>query len=350
MKKTYIGIVRDHSGSMSILTEAARKDYNAQIGEIKGGAIREGQDVIVSVVTFGEAVTSHLREVPIKREVVNSGITALQTLQRYEACGGTPLYDAIGDLINQFQLLPDAGAPDVAFLLLVFTDGEEEHSRIWNKLSLQRKICELQNTGRWTFTFRVPPGYGPRIHRDLGVPAGNILQWEATEQGLRDSTQSFTTGTQKYFAARTMGETYTHSFYKTDLGNLSKAAVKKALHDITAQVTTYDVGASDNRKQIKDFVQRQTGSYKLGGAFYQLTKTEPKVHDGKLIAVQDKRTGKIYSGTEARRVLNLPESGTIKVVPGDHGEFNVYVQSKSVNRNLVGGTKLLYWPNVGSPA
>ena len=33
----------------------------------------------------------------------------------------------------------------------------------------------------------------------------------------------------------------------------------------------------------------------------------------------------------------------VKVTPGDHGMFNIYVQSTSVNRKLVGGTKVLYY-------
>lgn len=349
MKKTYIGIVRDHSGSMQSITEAARKDYNAQISEIKGGAIREGQDVIVSVVTFGPAA-DYSSKVPVTREIVNSSIGSLQPLQSYSATGGTPLYDAVGDLIEQFESLPDAKAPDVAFLLLVLTDGQEEHSTKYNKYTLQRKLNELQASGRWTFTFRVPPGYRNRIERDLGVYSGNVIEWETTARGLQDSQVAFAAATSNYMAARSVGQLQTKSFYETNLSNLSKQSVKKALHDITAQVIQLDVTPSDNKKQIKDFVVRHMGDYKLGGAFYQLAKTEPKVHDGKLMAVRDKRTGKIYSGTDARSVLNLPESGTIKVIPGDHGEFEVYVQSKSVNRNLVGGTKLLYWPNVGNPA
>lgn len=341
--KTYVGIVRDHSGSMHSYKEAARKDYNAQINAVKEATIREGQDTIVSVVTFGG---DGYLSTP-KRAVVNSSIGALKPLTEYPVGGGTPLYGSIGELINLFESLPDAKEPGVAFLLLIFTDGDETGSPGWDALRLQRKISELQRTDRWTFTFRVPPGRGTRTQRDLGVHAGNILQWETTERGLEESTTRTQAATQTYYSARAVGATATKSFYNTDLSNISKASVKKALHDITAQVQTYDVAARDNRTQIKDFIERKTGHYQLGSAFYQLMKTEPKVHEGKMIAVRDRRTGKIFSGSEARRVLGLPEAGTIKVVPGNHGEFEVFVQSKSVNRNLVGGTKLLYWPNVG---
>jgi len=45
-------------------------------------------------------------------------------------------------------------------------------------------------------------------------------------------------------------------------------------------------------------------------------------------------------------LLGLPEVGSVAVNPGDHGNFNIFVQSTSVNRKLVAGTKALYWAQV----
>jgi hypothetical protein len=179
---------------------------------------------------------------------------------------------------------------------------------------------------------------------------GNVIEWEQSVRGMEEASVKTQNAVGTYYAARSAGATHTKSFYNTDLSNVSKQQVKKALHDITAQVQVFNIGPRDNKREIRSFVEDKIGkTMQIGGAFYELTKTENKVHDGKMIAVRDKRTGKIYSGVEARSVLGLPETGTIKVVPGNHGEFEVYVQSKSVNRHLVGGTKLLYWSNVGQP-
>jgi hypothetical protein len=49
----------------------------------------------------------------------------------------------------------------------------------------------------------------------------------------------------------------------------------------------------------------------------------------------------VYMGEDARRMLGLPTSGVAKVRPGNHSSFDVFVQSTSLNRKLVRGTKLL---------
>jgi len=76
-------------------------------------------------------------------------------------------------------------------------------------------------------------------------------------------------------------------------------------------------------------------------------KPENEVQDHKQIAIRDKKTGVIYSGVNARQMLGLPYHGTVKVVPGNHGAYDIFIQSTSVNRKLVKGTQVLYWDNVG---
>ncbi len=52
-KKNYIGISRDHSGSMSSIARPAAKDYNSNIASIQANSEREKQNTIVSVVEQG---------------------------------------------------------------------------------------------------------------------------------------------------------------------------------------------------------------------------------------------------------------------------------------------------------
>jgi len=39
----------------------------------------------------------------------------------------------------------------------------------------------------------------------------------------------------------------------------------------------------------------------------------------------------------------LPDFGEVRIRPGDHGNFDLFVQSTSCNRHLVEGTSLVYW-------
>ena len=84
-----------------------------------------------------------------------------------------------------------------------------------------------------------------------------------------------------------------------------------------------------------------------GAAFYQLCKTEPKVQANKRIAIRDKQSGTVFTGDAARRMLALPTIGTVRLAPDELGEWDVFIQSTSVNRKLDANTQLLYWKGVG---
>lgn len=87
-----------------------------------------------------------------------------------------------------------------------------------------------------------------------------------------------------------------------------------------------------------------------GAAFYQLTKAEKNVQSWKYILIRRKGSGEVYAGREdVRRMLGLPVGVDVGVNPGNHGDYDIFVQSASVNRKLVRGTDVVYWPAVGRP-
>jgi hypothetical protein len=51
----------------------------------------------------------------------------------------------------------------------------------------------------------------------------------------------------------------------------------------------------------------------------------------------------VYGGDQARDLLGLPRGQSIKLVPGRSGDYEVYVQSTSINRRLIPGTQVLYY-------
>lgn len=99
---------------------------------------------------------------------------------------------------------------------------------------------------------------------------------------------------------------------------------------------------------IKGFVESNGIKYKVGRAFYELTKTED-VQQYKEIILQDKASGDMYYGDDARKHLGLlpqcTRSGSYaheKIKPTKGDSYRVFVQSTSVNRKLMADTKLLY--------
>jgi hypothetical protein len=338
MKKNYIGISRDHSGSMQSIARAAARDYNDNIASIKEASIANNQDTIVSVVECGGEV---------RRVVVNSNVNVLEPLQNYSTGGGTPLFDSIGELIELFERVPDANDENVSFLVMAVTDGEELHSRKYNARNLSAKIRELQLTDRWTFVFRVPQGYGRKLAQ-LGIADGNILEWEQTTRGVEVASARTREAFSTYMTSRSAGATSTKKFY-ADLSSVTSKDVQVALKDISSEVLLWPVSNTDDGTAIRDFVEKRLNGDPLlkGAAFYQLNKTEPEVQDHKRIIIRDKTTNAIYEGAAARQMLGLPTYGTIRLAPGNFGNFDLFIQSTSVNRKVTKGTNVVYWKSVG---
>ncbi len=342
MKKNYIAIVRDHSGSMWGLAQSAARDYNSNIASLKEASQRENLDTIVSTVKCGVGSAGL-----VERDVVNSNVQVLKeiTAHGYETTGGsTPLFDSVGEAIEIIRSAPDAGDPEVSFLVMVITDGQENSSRRWRS-GLGEEIKRLQATDRWTFAFRVPRGYATALE-DLGIPGGNILEWDQTERGFEVATRATEQSISNYYLSRSSGLKSVKTFY-TDLSAVSASQVKAELKDISGQV---EIFRADREELVREFCERKTRkAFLKGAAFYELTKTEPKVQDYKQIAIRDRKTNAVYAGEAARDLLGLPRRGTARVVPGDHSAYDVFVQSTSVNRKLPAGSRLLYWPKAGVP-
>lgn len=341
--KTYFAISRDHSGSMSSRKTAATKDYNALIQSIKENSAATNQDTIVNVVKCGTT-----RAAIVTREIVNSNVNMLQPMRSsdYDTDGGaTPLFDSVGECIELMQSVPDANDPEVAFVVMVITDGGENSSRKW-KNTLAAKIQELQNSDRWTFVFRVPRGYKNNLVH-LGIPEDNILEWELSSAGMEQSTQVTSQAMSQFYQARSSGQTATRRFY-ADLTKVSASDVKAALTDVSAQVTLWTVSEAENDAAIREFVEKRSGAKLLkGAAFYQLTKGEDKIGAAKKICIRDKKTQAIYYGEAARDLMGIPRGVDIRMTPKQLGDFDVFVQSTSVNRKLRKNTQVLYWPSVG---
>lgn len=336
--KTYAAIVRDHSASMRSITRGAMADYNLSLDGLKE-SVDGTQEINLTVLECGVGATARVGVAELNQPVRN-----VRHLSSYGANGsGTPLWDSVGMAIEMLEknvLYSDRVDPSTAYLVMVITDGAENASRQWDARRLAMKLRELQATDKWTFVFRVPRGDRAALTR-LGIPDGNIMEWEQTDAGYTAATTQHTASTKAYFASRSAGLTATNSFY-ADASALVKEDVKAALVDMSGEVMVADVSVQHNGMMIRDFCERMFGvNYKTGQALYQLTKRE-EVQDYKRFAVREKTTGKVYMGAAARQMLGLPTYGLIKVVPSGSGPFNIFVQSNSVNRKLVSGTKVLY--------
>ena len=346
--KTYIGITRDHSGSMQGIRTAAAVDYNNQIQDLKGAAASYEIDTIVSTVLCGIGPG----EGRVEREHVNSNVQILKPIapSSYKTNGNsTPLWDSVGELINIMKSVPDYADPEVSFVLMIFTDGGENCSRYWSADKLTREMRALQSTDRWTITWRVPTG-SRRHLMSMGIPDGNIYEWDGrSQESLQTAGQATSAGINTYYANKVKGIHSTQKFY-ADLSKVSAEQVAAVCEDVSAQVQLWPISIADDGAELRKFVETRTGKPLLkGSAFYELVKTEPKVQSYKKIVIRDRNSNAIYGGQAARQLLGLPSNVDIRLAPDKSKTYDIFIQSTSVNRKLAKGTQLLYWPNVGVP-
>ena len=328
----------DSSGSMQSIRAATVEAVNTQIRAIREASSRAGmKPPRVSLYTFGDSRTT----TKIFREPVNS-LKDL-TLADFLPTGNTPMVRCLADILGKFSTLPDIlNNPNHSMFLSIVTDGEDTQGDYTGNPT-PKLVKTANDTGRWTMTFMLPPGHRSRFMSkwgNLGVSSDNILEWEASARGVYQAATVAVNSLGTYALARSAGVRSVNNFYvQPNLAHVSQTD----LNSLTDLSGTYRVYTVDQESRIDDFVAGKTGSeYVIGSAFYQLTKKEKKVQSTKGVLLRDKFTKKIYGGDQARAIIGLPKGVDATVDPGNHGNFDIFVESTSVNRILPRGSIVLH--------
>ena len=344
MLQTHVGFCIDESGSISGIVKPLVAAYNKNVEGIRDAVLGEGQEATMTAMAFGHRTLKH-RVLYVGQQV--------QTVEELKdgdiiPSGMTPLFDSVYRAIKKLEELDD-GKPDTTFIVSVVTDGQENSSNQPGIDPTVREMNEKIATDRWTFAFLVPKGTASYFSREYHIPMGNIQEWdEKTAAGTEEAFVTNVRAFSGYFVSKSAGDLKSKqgSFY-SDLGNVTVRKARKDLSEITKQVQF--LTAPTDGDQIRNVIIGFGLTWIKGAAFYQLVKTEKKVQDYKLVALRVKTSGKVYCGEKAREMLGIGGlSKTVRLVPGDHGKFDVFIQSTSVNRKIPVHTQVLYWPKVGS--
>lgn len=333
-KRNHIAIVLDNSASMGCIRADAERAFNGIIREVREQAQKFRQETTFSCLKFGERVTT---------EYLYANAATLREFREGEYRpneGSTKLWDGVGEAVESLDRLPyNQSQGDVSYLVIVVTDGQENASRRFGSSSLGALIRDRQATDRWTFAFNVPFGAADGLARTLCIPRGNVREWEQTTRGTVETMTSNQVGLGSYFTARSLGQTKVDSFYvTTDMSKVTSRDVQANLDDLSNHFRQYTV---EKEIEVKPFVEyKTTKPYVIGSAYYMLTKTE-KVQPHKQVLIQEKGKKTVWGGHQARGLIGLPIGTNAKVVPGNHSNYDIYVQSTSVNRKLPRGTKVL---------
>jgi hypothetical protein len=334
----HVALVLDASSSMARLSGKVVEVADQQIAYLARRSQELDQETRVTVYVFADKVQCVIYDKDVLR------MPSLKQL--YRVGGMTALLAAT--LKSQRELAQTAQLyGDHSFLTFVLTDGQENASHrcpdapTKDPRELVRSVAEMIETqgDNWTLAVLVPDQMGKREAMQCGFPKDNIAIWDATStQGLEEAGQVIQQATEKFMVGRTQGIRGSRAVFSTGAETVNKDTIKAA--GLTpVNPSEYRLLPVARAAAIRDWVVESGHTYRTGGAFYQLSKSE-KIQPKKQIAVLEKKTDRVYTGPEARALLGLPDV-EVRIKPDHNDDFTIFVQSTSVNRKLVPNTRLL---------
>lgn len=324
----HVVLVLDASSSMHRHRNELIRVADGQVKYLAQRSQELDQETRVSIYSFNERVRCLVYDKDVLR------LPSISSL--YTPSGMTALVDAtvksLDDLAETATLYGDH-----AFLTFVLTDGMENASGVQNRKALPGKLKGLAEN--WTVACLVPDQRGVFECKGFGFSSDNIAIWDpASAEGIQEVGKTIRTATDNFMEARKSGVRGTRSLFSTGLDAVNKQTVQQNLVPLTNG--SYQLLSVNKDSRIDEFVKGHTGRYSIGQGYYQLTKRE-EIQPQKQIAIREKSTGKVYSGSAARDLLGLSTSASVKVKPDQNPEYDVFVQSTSVNRKLIHNTDVL---------
>jgi hypothetical protein len=148
-KKTIYHFVVDQSGSMSGSEGSTIEGFNSQINTIKNLQKEYPQnEYVVSVTYFEDEVMDIIKFAKIDE-------IQLLTRDTYKPGGLTALLDGVGQSIQAIKERYEREIREdmATVVMVILTDGGENASQFFHITQLAGMIKELDETGKWTFSF-----------------------------------------------------------------------------------------------------------------------------------------------------------------------------------------------------
>jgi hypothetical protein len=326
----HVVLVLDASSSMQRVSEALIRAVDAEIKNLARQSEEMEQETRITIYVFSYSSK-------VKCLIYDMDVLRLPSIRKlYRPEGMTALVDASLLAINDLAMTPEKYG-DHAFLIYVFTDGIENNSRA-HYSELSRRISALPDS--WALGVFVPDAKGEREAAKYGFPPNNIAVWDATTgQGVDQAVSVVRSTTSRFMESRVGGGSWnSRSIFSTDASAVNSSTIQGAALK-PLPYGSYQLIPVDREGSIREFVERCGHAYHVGMAHYQLTKPET-IQPQKTLAVVDKATNEVFTGPQVRDLVGLPMMN-VRVKPDFNPKYDIYVQSTSVNRKLIVGTKLL---------
>jgi hypothetical protein len=336
-KTNHLFFIIDASSSMEKLKAQVVAVMDGQVGTLAQQSSPEmhDQETRITIYTFSDRI-SH-GEVA-KCLIWDKDVLRVPSVKGlYVPYGWTALCDAMIAVLAEARQIPIAHG-DHSFLIILLSDGKENKSLAISLRELPRVIRELPQN--WTVAAFAPGVIEKLALENLGFPPGNVQVWNPDEDNaVQEVGETISAVTDSYMAARSEGMQGTRNLF-------SMAAPK--VRDLIAGIPPLtpgsyywlEVSADDFPQgvEIAQFITHCQGTYTPGKVLYQMMKRE-RIQEYKKVAV--KADDDVYISPELRIRLGLPTHSEARISPGAFAGYSVYVESRSFNRKLMGGTRVL---------
>lgn len=215
-KATFIGLVIDRSGSMGSIREQAIAAINEQLRTIRDGSKDIGE-VYITLVQFDDQI-----QIDFANKDVKSILNEEYTINNYIPRGSTALRDAMYHTIVQLEEASNkADTDDVACLVVVISDGEENASKEISAPALASKIKELQDGGKWTFSYMLSNVDLSMIEQTFHAYAGNVSSFTSNAVGTLAASNNLRCASINYLTGRgdSVGSYSSAGFYTAPITN-----------------------------------------------------------------------------------------------------------------------------------
>ena len=179
-KTTLYSFIIDRSGSMSGMEQMAVYGFNEHLKTIRNLKIEfPKQEFLCSLTTFNHEVNTVVSAKPIDQ------ISPIE-LGQYAPEGTTALLDAIGGNIHEVKekYQKELDKNELSVVYVIITDGYENASRFFSYHDIARKISELEETQKWTFTFLGADFDAFQTSKMLNIKKENVMNFEKESYGV----------------------------------------------------------------------------------------------------------------------------------------------------------------------
>lgn len=148
-KTTLYHFIVDQSGSMAGIETETIAGFNTQLKTIQ--ALKQthiDQSYLCSLTFFNHDVVDRIQHSDV-------GLINELSIETYIPNGTTALLDAIGKSIYSIKQRygKDIAEDKMSVVVIIITDGHENSSRMYSYHDVAHLIKELDDTGKWTFSF-----------------------------------------------------------------------------------------------------------------------------------------------------------------------------------------------------